>query len=55
MKTPIYLPSGHVESTWLWDGASHEEDQAVVKDLGGFAWGPIKEETHGHSERWDLQ
>ena len=46
MTSPVYFPSGAVESTWLWDGASHKEDQAVVKDLGGFAWGPIEEVRH---------
>lgn len=43
MKAPIYLPSGLVESIILSDGASHEEDQAVVKELGAVMWGPLED------------
>ena len=45
MTYPIYFPSGIVETIILWDYSSHEEDKAHVKDVGGVAWGPIKEVT----------
>jgi hypothetical protein len=40
MRTPLHFLSG-VESLDLWDGASHAEDQATVKDLGAVMWGPL--------------
>lgn len=46
MLEPIYFASGHVESTWLWDDNSHAEDEAHVKVLGAYAWGPIEEDDH---------
>jgi hypothetical protein len=47
MHLQVYFRNGLYEYVDLWDGASHTEDQATVKDLGAIMWGALTDELPG--------